>query len=183
MRVDSDEWWAVGLDLADRASAGNAAAVSELAGHVRPWVDRLASAQFPYNGDAEDVAQNVCIIVMKKSVDIRKPERLRSWLAAITLNEVRRFYRVQGQESARLHRANNGRIPDDIAPERTSVLGGMRVDLLDAVEDLTSDQAMAFGMRQFGVPYDEIAVQMDAPVGSVKRWVNEARTHVRTKMR
>lgn len=182
MRVDSDEWWAAGLDLARAASRGQTDAASDLAGHVRPWVHRLAAAQFPYNGDAEDVAQNVSITVMKRSGDIRKPERLRSWLAAVTLNEVRRFYRVQSQESARLMRANDGRVPADVAPDRTSVLGGMRVDLLDAVEELTPDQATAFGIRQFGVPYDEIAAQMDAPVGSVKRWVNEARGHVRAKM-
>jgi len=182
MRVDSTEWWQVAKDLAADASGGETDASAELAGHVRPWVFRLAAAQFPYNGDAEDVAQNVSLTVMNKADGIRQPDRVRSWLAAITLNEARRFYRVQAQEADRLARAHDGRIPADLAPERTSVLGGMRVDLLDAVEGLTADRATAFGLRQFGVPYDEIASQMSAPVGSVKRWVNEARTHVRQKM-
>ncbi|MFV0259810.1 MAG: RNA polymerase sigma factor [Acidimicrobiales bacterium] len=162
-RVDSPAWWAGATDLAGRAVAGDRQAAGDLAAHVRPWILRLAGTQFPYRGDAEDVAQNVSVAIIRRVDGLRDITRLRSWLATLTFNEVRTFYRRQQAESARLYRANGGRLPSEEAPERTSVLGGLRVDLLDGLERLPRAAAFALGLRQLGVGYAEIAAEMSTP--------------------
>ncbi|MFV0524763.1 MAG: RNA polymerase sigma factor [Acidimicrobiales bacterium] len=196
-RVDSPEWWAVAQDLAARAVAGNQAAAGDLAAHVRPWILRLAGSQFPYRGDGEDVAQNVSISIIRRIGGLRDVTRLRSWLAALTFNEVRSFYRRRQAESDRLHRAHGGRLPSEEAIERTSVLGGLRVDLLDGLDRLSRPEAFALGLRQLGIGYREIAAEMSTPErlqelfdssrgpvpeGTVKRWVKNARDQLRDDM-
>ncbi len=196
-RLDSPEWWEHARLLASKVVAGDEEAAGELSGHVRPWVLRLAGRQFPFRGDAEDVTQNVCIVVLRNVGNLRDASRLRSWLAAVTLNEVRGFYRRQTQEAERLRRAAGSRPVDGVAAERTSLIGGLRVDLLDGLDHLPRHQAFALGLRQFGIGYDEIASELSqpnrlaelfddrrgpVPVGSVKRWVSEARNELASAM-
>ena len=189
--IDTPEWWARAIALAEKATTGDTRAASDLTAHVRPWVFRLAARQFPYRGDADDVTQDVCIAVFRTIDRLRHPDRLRSWLASVTLNEVRRFYRHRTRDAERIQRAAAASPPTAAAPERTSVLGGFRVDFLDTIEQLPSHKAFALGLRQLGLSYDEIAGEMSlpermdqllpdrsdpVPVGTAKRWVSEART-------
>jgi DNA-directed RNA polymerase specialized sigma24 family protein len=147
----------------------------------------------PYRGDADDVTQNVCLVVLRTVGQLRDPTRIRSWLAAVTLNEVRSFYRRQSREAERIRRAAGARPVDGAAAERTSVIGGLRVDLLDGLESLPRHHAFALGLRQLGVGYEEITAELSrpdrlrtlfddrtqpVPIGSVKRWVSEARVRL-----
>jgi RNA polymerase sigma factor (sigma-70 family) len=192
--IDTDEWWRRARELAAGAASGDRGAASDLASFVRPWVFRLAARQFPYEGDADDVAQNVSIAVLRSIGNLRDPSRVRSWLAAVTLNEVRGFYRRQRREAVKLEEVSGYRAPDLAAADRTSVLGGYRVDLLDGLSRLPRHEAFALGLRQLGLPYEEIAAEMSlpdrlstlfddgrgpVPVGSAKRWVSNARSQLR----
>lgn len=186
----SHVWWERARRLSEAAIRGDAHAAADLSVHVRPWVLRLAARQFPYRGDAEDVTQEVCVVVMRSAGGLRDAERLRSWLAAVTLNEVRAFYRSRKHEAERLRRAAGATPPTEAAPSRTSVLAGLRVDLLEGLERLPRHHAAALGLRQLGLSYEEIAAELSVPqrradlfpgraepipVGSVKRWVAQAR--------
>lgn len=195
--IDSPGWWERAIELAERATGGDTRAASDLTAHVRPWVFRLAARQFPYLGDADDVTQDVCIAVFRTIDRLRHPDRLRAWLASVTLNEVRRFYRHRTREAERLRRAATASPRTGAAPERTSVLGGFRVDYLDTIEQLPKHKAFALGLRQLGLSYEEIAAEISRPerlielfddrtepipVGTVKRWVSEARSMMKGRL-
>lgn len=194
--LDSVAFWQRAVDLAVAAACDRAAA-EKLCGHLRPWVLRLVAAQFPYRGDAEDVTQETILAVFNGVGKLDDPERVRSWVAAIALNQTRNFYRRQSREAIRLGKLHNGRRPTEEAPERTSIIGGMKVDLFESLDRLEPQKAFALALRQFGLPYEAIAGEMSSPehlathfpdrqtpipVGTVKRWVSEARTEMRRHM-
>ena len=68
-------------------------------------------------------------------------------------------------------------------PQRTSVVAGTRLDLLDALEVLPPDYAEAAALRDvLGLPYGEIATLLDVPEGTVKSRIHEARRQLRQRL-
>ena len=184
-------WLPEAQALVARAAAGDAEAAGRVASLARTWILRLAAQYLPHRDDAEDVAQDVVITVMRSVGGVRDPERLRSWLASVTLNQVRASYRRWTREADLLRRAGAVQPVDDVAPGRVSSLAGYRVDLLDGMERLPPHKAFALGLRQLGLDYPDVAAEMSqperlaelfpqprtepVPEGSVRRWVKEAR--------
>ena len=183
-------WLPEAQALVPLAAAGDAEAAGRVASLARTWVLRMAAQYFPHRDDAEDVAQDVSITVIRSVGGVRDPERLRSWLASVTHNQVRASYRRWTREADLLRRAGAEQAIDDTAPGRVSSLAGYRVDLLDGMERLPPHKAFALGLRQLGLDYPDIATEMSQPVrlaellprrtqpvpeGSVRRWVKEAR--------
>lgn len=183
-------WLPEAQALVVAASAGDAEAAGRVATLARTWILRLAAQYLPHRDDAEDVAQDVAITVMRSVGGVRDPERLRSWLASVTLNQVRASYRRWTREADLLRRASASQSADDVAPGRVSSLAGYRVDLLDGMERLPAHKAFALGLRQLGLEYPVVAAEMSqpdrlaelfpgrldpVPEGSVRRWVKEAR--------
>ena len=69
-------------------------------------------------------------------------------------------------------------LPDDSA-RQVDALRRLEEELNLALADLRSDHRTAFLLfhkSQFS--YQEIAAQMDRPVGTVKTWVHRARRHI-----
>jgi DNA-directed RNA polymerase specialized sigma24 family protein len=81
-------------DLAQRAIAGESEAVAALWRTHRRWVGAVLLAHRPRGVDLEDLLQEVAVIVLQKIAELRDPERLRPWLAAIARNVARMEGRV-----------------------------------------------------------------------------------------
>ena len=68
-------------------------------------------------------------------------------------------------------------------PRTTSVIAGTRLDLLEAMEALERDHPQYVEpllLRDvYGLPYDEIAAQVGAPLGTVKAQIHHGRRLVR----
>ncbi len=72
-------------------------------------------------------------------------------------------------------------------PRTTSVIAGTRLDLLEAMEMLERDHPKFVEpllLRDvYGLPYEEIARLVDAPLGTVKAQIHHGRKLVRPMLR
>ena len=72
-------------------------------------------------------------------------------------------------------------------PRTTSVIAGTRLDLLEAMEELEREHPQMVEpllLRDvYGLPYDEIAALVDAPLGTVKAQIHHGRKLARPLLR
>ena len=79
--------------LAEEAVAGSETAFNRLVDLFQEDIFRMAYYRTLSHMDAEDITQNVFIKAFKNISRLQSPERFKSWLFSIALNQVRDFYR------------------------------------------------------------------------------------------
>jgi len=82
--------------LARKAQAGDRAAFEQLCDRVLPALYNRLRAQLPPDA-VEDVAQEVCIAVMKGIRRFRACSTFRTWVAAIARHKAADYYRQRGR--------------------------------------------------------------------------------------
>jgi RNA polymerase sigma-70 factor (ECF subfamily) len=170
-------------DLAGRARAGDRDALESLLTAVRPRTLAICRGVLPYTPDAEDACQEALINVATKIGGWAGQGRFTTWLHVVAVNSARSTYR----------RMRNQAVASDVLPQEkpdprtTSVIAGTRLDLLDALETLERAHPQYVEpllLRDvYGLPYDEIADQVGAPLGTVKAQVHHGRKLVRPLLR
>jgi len=79
--------------LTEEAVAGSETAFNSLVDLFQEAIFRMAYYRTLSRMDAEDITQNVFIKAFKNISRLQSPERFKSWLFSIALNQVRDFYR------------------------------------------------------------------------------------------
>ena len=151
------------------------------AGAVRALVDRFQAEVYGlcvrllgHRHDAEDVTQEVFLRVFRslRRWDASRP--LRPWVMGIAVNRCRTWMaqRARRPELADyLQETAAGPAPDDSAE--------LLHEIRDAVAALRPEYRTVFVLfHEHGQPYDEIAVALGRPVGTVKTWLHRARLEV-----
>jgi len=170
-------------ELARRAQAGDRDALEMLLGTVRPRVLNVCRGVLPYTPDAEDACQEALISIANKVGTWGGRGRFTTWMHVVAVNAARSTYRrlknqAQATDQVYLER------PD---PRTTSVIAGTRLDLLDAmdvIEQSHPQYVQPLLLRDvYGLSYEEIADQVDAPVGTVKAQVHHGRRMARPLLR
>jgi RNA polymerase sigma-70 factor (ECF subfamily) len=169
-------------DLARRAQDGDRDAMELLLAAVRPRTLNVCRGVLPYTPDAEDACQETLIKIAQKIGTWNRRGRFTTWLHVVAVNSARSTYRrmknqaisADPQDSQAMQR------PD---PRTTSVIAGTRLDLLEAMETLERDHPQFVEpllLRDvYGLPYEEIARIIDAPLGTVKAQIHHGRKLVR----
>jgi RNA polymerase sigma-70 factor (ECF subfamily) len=170
-------------DLARRAQAGNRDALEALLAAVRPRTLAICRGVLPYTPDAEDACQEALLNVATKIGSWGRQGRFTTGLHVVAVNSARSKYR----------RLKNQAVASDVLPlekpdpRTTSVIAGTRLDLLEALENLEEDHPQYVEpllLRDvYGLPYDEIAQQVGAPLGTVKAQIHHGRRIVRPMLR
>ncbi|WP_229400872.1 sigma-70 family RNA polymerase sigma factor [Micromonospora okii] len=75
--------------VVDAARRGDQAAVDELVSHYLPLVYNIVGRALNRSSDVDDVVQNTMLSVVRGLAGVRDPRLFRSWLVAVTMNEVR----------------------------------------------------------------------------------------------
>jgi RNA polymerase sigma-70 factor, ECF subfamily len=170
-------------DLARSAQEGDRAALEDLLTAVRPRALNVCRGVFPYSPDAEDACQEALISVANKIGSWNGRGRFTTWLHVVALNAARSAYRRMKKQAVAAETEQIDR-PD---PRTTSVIAGTRLDMLEAMESLERDHpqyVQPLILRQYGeLTYDEIAEQLDLPVGTVKAQVHHGRRLARPMLR
>ena len=152
-------------ELARRARDGDRDALEMLLGAVRPRVLNICRGVLPFSGDSEDACQEAMLNVATRIDSWGGRGRFTTWLHIVAVNSARTTYR-------RL---------------TTSVIAGTRLDLLDAMETIEVDHPQYVEpllLRDvYGLPYDEIAALVDAPLGTVKAQIHHGRKLARPLLR
>jgi RNA polymerase sigma-70 factor (ECF subfamily) len=172
-------------ELARDARDGDRDALESLLGAVRPRVLNICRGVLPYSGDAEDACQEAMLNVATKIQSWGGRGRFTTWLHVVAVNSARTTYR----------RLKNLATPTDFEdgahdrpdPRTTSVIAGTRLDLLEAMESIERDHPQYVEpllLRDvYGLPYDEIAALVDAPLGTVKAQIHHGRKLARPLLR
>jgi RNA polymerase sigma-70 factor, ECF subfamily len=173
-------------ELARRAQAGDRDALEALLAAVRPRTLNVCRGVLPHLPDAEDACQEALISVAAKVGSWNGQGRFTTWLHVVALNSARSTYR-------RLKRQATPRDPAEYAgvdrpdPRTTSVIAGTRLDLLEAMETIEKDHPQFVEpllLRDvYGLPYEEIARLVGAPLGTVKAQIHHGRRLARPLLR
>jgi RNA polymerase sigma-70 factor (ECF subfamily) len=158
--------------LAMAAAAGDAAALDRLVRIVAERVRARCQRILPNPWDAEEAAQEVLIVLVRRIGSFEGRSRFTTWLYQVTSGVALDTYRKLKRRSAEV----GGDLPVVIADARTSVIAGARVDLYDALERVDARYAEAVVLRDLcQLDYPEIAAALDVPTGTVKSRIHEGR--------
>jgi len=169
-------------DLARRAQDGDRDALEVLLGEVRPRTLAVCRGVLPYSGDAEDACQEALINVASKIGTWNQKGRFTTWLHVVAVNSARSTYRRMKNQAIAADPQEHGAMakPD---PRTTSVIAGTRLDLLEAMEELEREHPQMVEpllLRDvYGMSYEEIAVQVGVPLGTIKAQIHHGRKLVR----
>jgi RNA polymerase sigma-70 factor, ECF subfamily len=169
-------------DLAHRAQEGDRDAMELLLAAVRPRALNVCRGVLPYSPDAEDACQEALLKVAEKIGTWNRKGRFTTWLHVVAVNSARSTYRRMKNQAVPADPAESPAMqrPD---PRTTSVIAGTRLDLLEAMETLEREHPQFVEpllLRDvYGLPYDEIAALVGAPLGTVKAQIHHGRKLVR----
>jgi RNA polymerase sigma-70 factor, ECF subfamily len=170
-------------DLAHRAQEGDRDALEELLTTVRPRVLNVCRSVLPYSPDAEDACQEALINISRRIGSWGGRGRFTTWMHVVAVNAARSTYRRMRNQAHPVDAVHLDR-PD---PRTTSVIAGTRLDLLEAMETIERDHPQyvePLMLRDvYGLPYEDIATLVGAPVGTVKAQVHHGRRLARPLLR
>ncbi|MGE5560219.1 MAG: sigma-70 family RNA polymerase sigma factor [Chloroflexota bacterium] len=179
--MDSDEV------LAGRCQRGDMTSFTELVNRYKDRVFNLALRMLHNRHDAEDLAQETFLNVYRAIASFHTDERFSTWIYKIASNlcidrlRKRRYNSLSldapVQEGEELYR----QIPDwSHAPEPIYEQSELREDVQAAIDQLPAKYRMIILLRHMqDMAYEEIAVIMDLPIGTVKTRLFRAREILR----
>ncbi len=129
--------------------------------------------------DAEDVAQDSLIRALSGVHGFDGNRPLRPWILRIAANRCRTALANRRRRPALLE------VPESIVDHRRPRFDsdGLAGELDRAIARLKPKLRLAFTLfEEQGLPYEEIAVVMKCPLGSVKTWIHRARARLATDL-
>lgn len=167
--------------LAARAADGDVAAFEVLVRRYGPLMRSYAIKVLGSDAEADDVLQDVFIQAWNQLDRLLDPSAVRPWLMRMVGNRsIERIRTRKPQVSVDEWEPPSpaGRSPEDVV----EVNEQMRA-LSAAVHELPELQRQCWALREIGgVPYAEIAQQLDLPVSTVRGQLARARRTIIQKM-
>jgi RNA polymerase sigma-70 factor (ECF subfamily) len=171
-------------ELISRARSGDSRAFEEFILRHSPGVFRWM-ARACGEADAEDLTQEVFLRAFRGLSRFRGEAPPRAWLASIAHNTIKNRYRF-------LHRFRRvfGRKPEPenaadppaqgVSPEAAAAAGEVSARVAEALQSLPEEYRLPVVLRDLeGWNYEEIAVSLHVPVGTVKSRIARGRGQLR----
>lgn len=165
--------------LVRRCLTGDPIACRELVERFQGDVFAVCRRLLSHAHDAEDVTQEVFLRIFRSLRRWDDSRPLRPWVLGITVNRCRTWMgrRGKGPELVDyLHEAPDPRLADDSVELRT--------EIRSAVDALREEYRVVFVLfHEQGQSYEDIALVVDRPVGTVKTWLHRARLELLERLR
>jgi RNA polymerase sigma-70 factor, ECF subfamily len=181
-RVTDDE-------LVARAREGDAAAFGELVLRHQAAVYRAALAAVGAPSDADDVAQEAFLLAYTRLRSFRGAASFRTWLLTIAWNQAINRRRAYTRWWRRVVDVGDMANPAAFAsvsdtPEQLAAASELKSNIRRAIAELPRKLRDALLLAQSGeYSYQEIGAMLDAPIGTIKWRVSEARRLVKASLR
>jgi len=177
-------------DLVALARRGDPAAFGELVDRHRAAVYRAALAALGSHADAEDVAQEALLLDYQRLAGFRGDASFKTWLLTITwhvaINRRRSMTRWWRRIVALPADGEPEWDPPSAAesPEQAIAHDELRRSIEREIRALTAKLRDALLLAQSGeYTYQEVSAMVNAPVGTIKWRVSEARQKIKQRLR
>ena len=146
---------------------------------VLKYQSRIISIAFKYVKEiqlAEDISQEAFIKAYKSINSFREESAFYTWLYRITANTAKNYLVSKGRrkessfsEISTSENEDYFDMPTNDSPEQILMAQNLRDTIHDALSSLPEDTRTALSLREFeGLNYEEIAMIMGCPVGTVR---------------
>lgn len=188
-RFAADE--ALDRALVERAQRGDGRAFDLLVRKYRPRMEAIVLRMLPQRADAEDVVQEMWLKVHRALPEFRGDSAFFSWMYRIALNVAR----THGQQRQRRGQNNSmawedaeargeSALVDEASPEAEVLKDEMMHVLQQAIASLPDEFRLAYTLREIdGLNYEDIALTLECPVGTVRSRIFRAREIIDEVMR
>ena len=175
-------------ELVARCQLGEADAFNELVGRHQ---DRVYAAvtRFCGNGeDAADVVQRAFINAFRKIAEFKGDAAFSTWIYRIAFNQAISYRRENRRTSVSIHgKDDDGLIAepvDDRAPGESMESAETQRKVQQALEQLEEGDRQIIILKDLqGQSYDEIAVILQVPKGTVRSRLHRARMELKEKLK
>lgn len=180
--------------LVARAQAGDQAAFAVLVAKYQRKVARLLSTLVSNPSDLDDVAQEVFIKAYRSLPTFRGDSAFYTWLYRVAINVGKNYLLRQTRNGSKKTVATGSdvsedavfddRLSDNQTPEMILLSKQMSATLDEALNTLPAELRIALTLREIeGLSYEEIAIVMDCPLGTVRSRIFRAREWVSAKLK
>lgn len=161
------------------------AAFEELVQQYQGFVLSLARPRCPDAATADDISQEVWMIVERELVKLREPKAFMGWLARITENTTTAVLK-RGTREHSIRREVSERRPavHEPPPESESMLDERNEAVLRALRGLPEEYRIPITLRFYqGLTAREIAELLDCPLGTVLSRLFRANAMLKERLR
>jgi RNA polymerase sigma-70 factor, ECF subfamily len=173
------------LGLVQRVQRGDKSAFDLLVRKYQLKVVKLVTRYLRDPSEAEDVAQEAFIKAYRALPQFRGDSAFYTWLYRIAINTAKNAIVARGRnpvefdldmQNVEESQAMQMRLADPETPESLLQAEEIRSTVNRAIEALPEDLRTAIVLRELdGLSYEEIALSMDCPVGTVRSRIFRAR--------
>ena len=176
--------------LVDRVQTGDQNSFNMLVIRYQHKVASLVSRYVP-QGDVPDVAQESFIKAYRAIGSFRGDSAFYTWLYRIAVNTAKNYLVAQGRRppSSDVDAADaenfeaSGALKEISNPENLMLSEELRAVVFRTIDSLPEDLKTAITLRELdGLSYEEIAVIMECPVGTVRSRIFRAREAIDNKV-
>jgi len=171
-------------ELVERVQKGDKTAFDILVKKYQHKIVNLVNRYVRDSSEALDVAQESFIKAYRALPRFRGDSAFYTWLYRIAINTAKNYIVAQDRrppdgdiDASEAEQYEGALALKEIAtPEKLLMKEEMEKTIYSAIDDLPDDLKTAITLREFeGMSYDEIAVTMDCPVGTVRSRIFRAR--------
>jgi RNA polymerase sigma-70 factor (ECF subfamily) len=178
-------------DLVLRVQRGDKSAFDFLVIKYQHKIIQLVNRYVKDPSEAQDVAQEAFIKAYRALGNFRGDSAFYTWLYRIAINTAKNYlvsrsrrsadYQVDVQDAEALE--NAPQLQGMETPERLLLNQEIIDTIKTAIDKLPEEMRTAIMLREFeGMSYEEIAVAMDCPVGTVRSRIFRAREAIDNKL-
>jgi len=172
-------------ELVNRVKNGDKAAFDLLVIKYQSRIINLAMRFVRNHADAMDVTQEAFIKAYRAMPNFRGDSAFYTWLYRIAVNTAKNFLAVQAnkrfprveQDLAEMEQIDQGTALKELEnPENMLLTQEIKETVARAIENLPEDLKIAITLRELeGLSYEDIAIAMDCPIGTVRSRIFRAR--------
>jgi len=154
--------------------------IANLCETIWPKLNRIALSWGCSSEQANDLAQETCMIALDKFQQLRKPEAMESWMISIMNNCHKRYLRDRREVTS----LDDNPLPGPDDPENNIDQQSILTRVRRAISQLNDDQRKILTLVDMeGMSYIETANALDLKVGTVMSRLARGRNRLRTLLK
>jgi RNA polymerase sigma-70 factor (ECF subfamily) len=177
--------------LVKRAQAGDRRAFDMLVLKYQHRLVNLIGRYVRDHAEVLDIAQEAFIKAYRALPGFRGDSSFYTWLYRIAINTAKNHLAAQGRRAGRgavdVQEAERVEAPSELTetatPERLALRDEVEQAVVEALEALPEDLRTAITLRELeGMSYEDIALAMDCPIGTVRSRIFRAREAINQRL-